>query len=92
MKMLGKHKPDIYDRYTAISVFRDYFNLSQFFDYKASIAVLREELAAIGWSPNHINEMEQVAAARTVYESMIPHKIKEQGDQRAWRDAKFRSN
>jgi len=91
IKMLGRHRPDFTDRHTVISTFRDYYNFSQFFDYQKSIDILKEQLLELGWSRKIITEMEQIATSRTIYESLIPHKIKEQGDQRTYQDMKFRS-
>ena len=40
----------------------------------------------------NIAECVTIASNRTRYEKIIPHKIREQGSQKEWRDLKFRSN
>ena len=92
IKMLGRHRPDFTDRYTVISTIRDYYNFNQFFDYQKSIDILKDQLLELGWSRKNITEMERIAASGTIYEGLIPHRIKEQGDQRTYQDMKFRSN
>ena len=83
---------DLTERYSAIECFRDIFNFWDMLDYEKELAKLRASLFNVGWGKKFVEEMQIIGGTGTRFEKMIPHRIKEMGDHRAWRDLKFRSN
>lgn len=76
-----------------IAHFRDLIDIGPMLvmDVEAEILKFRKKLTEAGWDKDHIQRFQEYAASSTHWEGMIPRRLKEFGDRRAYQDWKERS-